>query len=244
MPADEHRGEKRAHEMHAIGGGVGGGLARGELADLRAGEAREGARPGALRQHRRAADGRLDRGALGGVLESIQIGAIGRDRSGTICGGSGRDGSSARARGLAPSLRYTLPCCCAEPEIGREPRRSRPLAAIAASSWSRASTHITGEDVGDGRVGAGQHAVPGAVMGKRLVEGERPSSTTRWRRAGRLRAPRRSGSVCCSRGRGRARGLSPAPSGRPRAADRRRADRGARRAAGATPARGGRRPPP
>jgi hypothetical protein len=43
VPARKHRGEERAHEMDTVGGGVGRRRGGGELADLRRGEALEGA---------------------------------------------------------------------------------------------------------------------------------------------------------------------------------------------------------
>src|SRR3954468_18095747 len=61
------------------------------------------------------------------VLESIQIGATSRERSGLTCSARGRPGSKLASAFVARSLRYTLPCCCADPEIATSWRRSRSL---------------------------------------------------------------------------------------------------------------------
>src|SRR5207244_10531893 len=61
------------------------------------------------------------------VLESSQIGATGRDSAGAICSPIGRRGSNRANVDGAPALQYTLPCCCADPEIAVSRLRSRPL---------------------------------------------------------------------------------------------------------------------
>ena len=80
------------------------------------------------------------------VLESIQIGATGRESSGSICAASGCAASSEASPAPAPSARYTLPCCCAEPEIAARRPMSTSHAARRAIIRSSASAHMTGDD--------------------------------------------------------------------------------------------------
>ena len=145
--ADQQRREERADQMDPIGRRVGGRLLLGELPDLRAGKALERARPCLLREQSRAANRRCDLRALDATCSS-------RARSATPF--ATRPARSARAAaGLdphspalpaAPAPRYTLPCCCAEPETAARRDRSRPLLATRASITSSASVHSNGED--------------------------------------------------------------------------------------------------
>ena len=81
------------------------------------------------------------------VLESIQIGDSWRDSIGATCPASGCEGSSVPIPAAARRLRYTLPCCCAEPEIAAMRPTSRPLFASRPNITSSASAHMTGDDI-------------------------------------------------------------------------------------------------
>ena len=245
VAADEQRRQERADQMHAIGGGVGRGIAPGELADLRSGEALEGARTGALapapRRRRRPLRSPRTRRACSSPSRSARSAATAAARSAAA---SGRAGSSV-AEAAARRRRSDRRCHAAAPSRRwrRAGRRSRPLAdELAPASWSSASAHISGDDVRQrpGRRRAARRAACRSAAASR-------------RRPATARAPRDArppddfeddGAQALRAGvepeveRRRAR----ASSGWPRAADRRRADRVARRAAGATRARGDRRP--
>ena len=99
------------------------------------------------------------------VLESIHTGDERPRNPSAICA-SKRHRARARVRREKPrSFRYTLPCCCAEPEIAGSRAISRGWSAdeLAHHAVERFDPHQRRRD-DDGRVGAAQDAVSRAVL--------------------------------------------------------------------------------
>ena len=79
------------------------------------------------------------------VLESIQIGDVRRENTSPSWSASGRAGSSDPRRCRAFSFTYTLPCCCAEPDIARKRLQSMPASRTRSEMIrSSPSDHISG----------------------------------------------------------------------------------------------------
>ena len=159
--------------MDAVGRRVRRGLAPGEPADLRAGEPLEGARSGVLRQHVGPAHRGLDLAAFG---PRARVQPDGRDRA--------REERHDLRRQRPPRMQHSEPTSRGVVEIdaavllrrardGRQAVERQPLFGQPREEQVERLHPHHRRRLRHRGIGVRQHAVPGAVVAQRLVEGER-----------------------------------------------------------------------
>ena len=145
--AREQRRQPRADEVDAVGRCVPVGIFPRELADLRTGEALEGARSGQHRQRTRSAERGFDRAAVEARARvHPDRRRPSREQSRQSARPAAGPARGCRAGCARSALTYTLPCCCADPEMARSALQSTSASRdqLADHRDRARATHISG----------------------------------------------------------------------------------------------------